>query len=285
MRKNLWILAIGLAALAAAAAPATARADVWSKSYTLTARPQLVVDAGDGRVTITSHPENRIDAQVTVEGWKLGSDVHVDANQTGNTVEIRIRVPHEYFNLFGSHHRIEVNLAVPRNSDLDIHTGDGAISATAVSGHIRLDSGDGAINAQSLNGDLTLHSGDGAIDGLALDGALDASSGDGHISVAGRFDSLRMKSGDGSIQASAQPGSKVSTDWSLRTGDGSIRLRLPDNFAANLDAHTGDGRITLDFPVTVSGSLRRSSIQGKLGGGGLPLVLRSGDGSIHIEKM
>lgn len=283
MLRTFCLAVLGVAALAAASAPA--RADDWSKTYTVTGHPQLLVDAGDGHVTITSHPENRIDAHVTVEGWKLGSDVHVEESQTGNDVEIRIRVPRQYFTFFGRSHRIQVDVAVPSNCDLDIHTGDGSISATAIAGHIRLDSGDGAIHALNLRGELTLHSGDGSIEASALDGALDASSGDGHITVGGRFDGLRMRSGDGSIEASAGPGSKISTDWSVHTGDGSIRLRLPENFAADLDAHTGDGRITLDFPVTVSGSLNRSSVRGKLGGGGLPLVLRSGDGSIHIEKM
>jgi hypothetical protein len=283
MIRNLCLGAIALAALAAVATPA--RADDWSKTYALTGRPQLSVEAGDGRVTIVSADQNKIDARVTTEGWRIGSQVQIEESQSGNAVEIRIRIPHQFFTFSIGRRSIHIDLTVPRGSDLDIHTGDGSISAASVSGHIRLDSGDGSISAQGLTGDVYLHSGDGSIEGEGLDGALDASSGDGRIDVRGRFDSLRVKTGDGSVSASATAGSKISTEWSLRSGDGSIRLRLPDSFAANLDAHTGDGRITLDFPVTVSGSLNRSSIQGKIGAGGGPLVLRTGDGSIHLEKL
>ena len=62
-------------------------------------------------------------------------------------------------------------------------------------------------------------------------------------------------------------------------------MSLPNDFSADLDAHTGDGRIDLDFAVTMSGSLSSGTIRGKLGGGGQPLTIRSGDGSIYIEKL
>ena len=282
MRANFCLAGIALAALAGLVAPA--RADVWSKSFPLTGKPQLTLHAGDGTVTILARDQNQIDAHVTTTGWRIGSQVKIDEQQTGNAVEITIRVPHFNFNFFPRERSIHVELDVPRHADLNIYSGDGAISCDPVSGTIVLDSGDGAISAQGLSGTLRLHSGDGSIQALGLDGSVDASSGDGRIVVHGRFDSLDLHSGDGSIEAEASPGSKIATSWSVHTGDGSIHLLLPADFAADLDAHTGDGRITLDFPVTVSGALNRSAVRGKLNGGGGQLLLRSGDGSIHIEK-
>lgn len=282
MRGNLCFAAIALAAVAALATPA--RADVWSKSYSFTGKPRLTVDAGDGSVSIVARDQNQIDAHVTTRGWRIGPDVKIIQHQTGNAVEIHIRVPHEIFHFFGAMHSLHVELDVPDNADLQIHTSDGSINCDGVSGAISLDSGDGSISAQGLSGSVHLHSGDGSIRASGVDGSLVASSGDGRIAVRGRFDSLDLHSGDGSIEASAAPGSRTSSAWSLRSGDGSIRLALPANFAAELDAHTGDGHIHLDFPVTISGMISRSTIHGKLGAGGGPLVLRSGDGSIHIEK-
>ncbi len=282
MRQNLCLAAFALAAIAAFAAPA--RADVWSKSYPLTGKPHLTVDAGDGTVTIVSRDQNQIDAHLTTTGWRIGSDVKIVQQQTGNTIEIDIRIPHFVFNIFPREHKVRLELDVPRTADLNIHTGDGSISCDPVSGAVTLDSGDGSISAQGLSGSVRLHSGDGSIQAQSVDGSLDASSGDGHITVRGRFDSLRLHSGDGSIEADASGGSRISSPWSLSSGDGSIRVNLPANFAADLDVHTGDGRITMDFPVTVSGVLNRSTIRGKLGPGGGPLLIRSGDGSIHIGK-
>lgn len=283
MRGNYWLAIIALLALVSVAAPA--RADVWSKSYPLTGKPQLTIRAGEGSVTIVPGSRNQIDARVVTRGWRIGSDVKIEQRQTGNTVEIDVRVPHLVFHFFSGNHNLRVELSVPPSADLTIHTGDGSIRCGAVSGDILLDSGDGSISASGLSGNVRLHSGDGSIDASTTGGSLSARSGDGHIAVRGRFNSLNLHSGDGSIQASASAGSTISAPgWSVHTGDGSIRLTLPADFAADLDAHTGDGRITVGFPVTVSGTLNRSRIRGKLNSGGAPLVLRSGDGSIHIEK-
>jgi hypothetical protein len=77
----------------------------------------------------------------------------------------------------------------------------------------------------------------------------------------------------------------MATGWTLRTGDGNIVLRLADSFAANLSAHTADGHVTIDFPVTMEGSLRENDVRGKINGGGPILELRSGDGNIELEKI
>ena len=94
-----------------------------------------------------------------------------------------------------------------------------------------------------------------------------------------------METNDGSVEVDVQAGSKMSGGWRVRSGDGRITLRIPENFAADLDAHTGDGKITVDLPVMASGSIGTSEIRGKLNGGGEKLLLRTGDGAIRIERL
>ncbi len=71
-------------------------------------------------------------------------------------------------------------------------------------------------------------------------------------------------------------------NWSLHTDDGSIELRLPRDFAADLDASTSDGSVNVDFPLTAA-RIQDMSVNGKLNGGGLPLIAHTNDGSIEIE--
>jgi hypothetical protein len=71
----------------------------------------------------------------------------------------------------------------------------------------------------------------------------------------------------------------------VRTGDGHVTLRLPRDFSADLDVHTGDGHIDSDLPVTVSGSRRENELRGRLNAGGPPLVVRTNDGSIRLERL
>jgi DUF4097 and DUF4098 domain-containing protein YvlB len=191
--------------------------------------------------------------------------VHIVDHQQGNRIELEVRTPHVVF--FGvSRRSLRVEVTVPKTSNLDLHSGDGPITLPAVSGNLRLSSGDGAI------------------EGSGLDGSLNATTSDGHITVQGRFDQLSLRTGDGKIEAEVASGSRMQDAWSVRTADGNVRLRLPQNFAADLDLRTGDGRITLDLPVAVSGHFKPSAIRGKLNGGGQLLEIRTSDGSISLER-
>lgn len=271
----------------AAFTAAPARADEWTKTYAISGRAELRVETDDGDVTITSADQKQIDARVVADGYKIGvSDVRVDESQNGDHVNLRVKLPRYNWHLWGGHHMmVRIELRVPRDLDLDIHTGDGNVSAQPVAGRIRIDTGDGNVNANGLKGDVSMRSGDGHIEASGLDGSLDVTTGDGHISVDGRFDALNLKTGDGNIEARVSSGSKVASSWRLHSGDGHINLWLPGDFSADVDAHTGDGHITLDVPVMVTGSLSRQSIHGKLNGGGGAVSISSGDGSIHVQKL
>jgi DUF4097 and DUF4098 domain-containing protein YvlB len=286
MTRSTWIAtALTVTALSLAASPT--RADEWSKTYKVSGHPSLRIDTDDGDVSISSGDANQIEARVTTEGFKIGSsDVHIEEHQEGDNVTVGVKMPHFNFSFFGGHHRgVHIDLRVPKALTLDVHTGDGNVSAQPLSGRIRIDTGDGHITVNGLKGEISMRTGDGNIQASALDGSLEVDTGDGHVTVDGRFDSLNLKTGDGNIEARAMAGSKVASSWRLHSGDGHINMWVPADFNANLEAHTGDGKITLDLPIKVSGSLSHSSIHGTLNNGGGTVSVTSGDGSIHLQKL
>ncbi|HEV8041229.1 MAG TPA: DUF4097 family beta strand repeat-containing protein [Bryobacteraceae bacterium] len=260
------LLQLSLAGLLASAA---LLADEWpAKKYAISGHAELRVDANDGSVTIRTWDRKEIEARVFTTGWKIGpGEVTVVDHQTGDHVELEVRIPHSHFRLDFGQRSVRVELQVPREIRTDIHTGDGSITVDGLHGETRLSTGDGHIEADRL------------------DGALDAQTGDGRMRVRGRFDLLNLHTGDGSIEADIENGSKISSEWRVRTGDGHVTLRLPSNFAADLDVHTGDGHIDSDLPVTVSGLRRENELRGKLNSGGPPLVVRTNDGSIRLERL
>jgi DUF4097 and DUF4098 domain-containing protein YvlB len=263
------------------------RGDEWSKSYKVSGHANLHVDTDDGDVNILAGDPGQIEARVTADGFKIGpGDVRVDEHQEGDNVTISVKMPHFNFSFFGGRHRsVRIDIRVPKDLNLDVHTGDGNVNSQAISGDIRINTGDGHITVNGLRGSINMRSGDGNIQASGLDGSLEVDTGDGHVSVDGRFDSLNLKTGDGNIEARAMNGSKVANSWRLHSGDGHINMWLPGDFNADLEAHTGDGKITLDFPIKVSGSLSHSSIHGTLNNGGGTVSLTSGDGSIHLQKL
>jgi hypothetical protein len=273
-----------LALVVAAAAPAGA--DEWSHRYPLKGRADLHVRTDDGSVRVESGALSEIEARVTTDGWRLApGEVSIKESQTGDRVEIEVLLPKLRGWHWDGHRSIEVVLRVPAEADVDVHTGDGSITAGAVSGRVSLSSGDGSITADSLGGEIKLHTGDGSIRASGLSGELRADTGDGHMSIRGRFDALDLRTGDGGIEAAADAGSKVASAWSLSSGDGSVTLRLPRDLGADLDAHTGDGGIHVDSPLAVKGTVSDNSVRGQLGAGGLPLRIRTGDGSIRLSGL
>jgi len=269
----------GLALFALAAAPA--RADEWTHQYPVKGKPELHVKTDDGAVRIETGTEAVVDARVTTEGWRIApGEVTVTESQTGNRVDLEVKTPKGHF---GTGKRsVEVLLRVPKQSDLDVSTGNGSIKAQPVSGRLNLSTGDGSITADGLEGEIRLHTGDGSIRAESLSGRVKADTGDGSMTVRGRFDVLELQTGDGSIEGTVEAGSKVESAWSLHSGDGSITLRLPDDLGAELDAQTGDGSISLGKPAMVKGTIREHVVRGTLGPGGPPLKIYTGDGSIRL---
>jgi len=275
----------GILALAAGALTAGgARAEEWTKSYTISGRAHVRVDTNDGAVRVTTGDSKQIELRVIYDGYKLDHNLSINSRQDGDQVQLSARVHNSNFFNWNVHKTLRLEVHMPREADLNIETGDGSVEAQSLTGNLNIHTGDGHIRVDGAKGDIRLRTGDGSIEGRDLDGKLEADTGDGHVTVEGRFDALNIKTGDGSINARAGAGSKMMNAWTIHTGDGSVDMTLPADLQANIEASTNDGRISLGIPVTVEGTFSTSKISGKMNGGGQQLTIHTGDGSIHLSK-
>jgi DUF4097 and DUF4098 domain-containing protein YvlB len=266
--KKLALQYLPLATLVLALANALpAHADEWSKTYNLTGHPDLRIETSDANIHVDTWDQSTIEARVSTVRYKIGEGgIRIDERQNGDAVVIEVRYPHHDI-VFGWHNqRVDINIHMPREGKVNLRTGDGRIDLAG------------------FKGEMDLHSGDGTETLDNVDGKLHASTSDGHIRANGRFDELELKTGDGPLDVRAANGSSMTSGWRLETGDGSVTLEVPATLAADLDLHTGDGHIDLEMPVTTEGQLRQNEVRGKLNGGGRLMVIRTGDGSIHLRK-
>jgi hypothetical protein len=246
-----------------------AQADEWSKTYNLTGKPDLHIETSDASIRVMTWDQNTIAAKVVTERDKIGENgIRIEEHQAGDMVEIDVRYPrHDHlFNFDFGNHRVEIIVQMPREGKVYLHTGDGKIDLTG------------------FKGEMDLHTGDGSETLDSVDGKLRATTGDGHIRAEGRFDALDLKTGDGHLDIRAAAGSSLGSGWHLETGDGNVSLEVPGDMAADVDLHTSDGHIDLDMPVLTQGKVGGNEVHGKLNGGGSLLVIRTGDGSIHLRK-
>lgn len=253
------------------------------QTFKVSGTPNVRLNTGDGHIHVESWDRSEVQCKYEKRG-RTQSDIdriEINATQNGNSIQVEARIRGR--GSWMSYATLNLTVFVPRQTNLNAHTGDGNIEARGVTGEIELNTGDGRVAASNLNGNLNVRTGDGSVELMDVSGRLSAQTGDGWMKIRGRFEELNARTGDGSIDITVDRGSKMNTAWKLTTGDGSIKLGLPDDFSADLDVHTNDGSITTDLPVTISGRIGRT-LQGRLNQGGNTLTVHTGDGSITLRR-
>ncbi len=269
------------------AGASSAGAETWNRSFSVGRSPSLRVHTGDADVEVSAWSKPEIQIDVDTRGHRVGSGgLSITAEQSGDEVTFELRdrtlnIVWWGFSNWGGHSPI-VHVRVPASTALDIRGADGSVAVNGVAAHVQIGTSDGSVTLRQVRGDVQLHSSDGSIDAQDVDGSLSASSSDGSIHVAGRFDGLDLSSDDGSIIADARGGSRLASPWSLTASDGSVRLHVPRDLDATVDAHTSDGAITLDLPLRTSGRFSDHAVHGDLNRGGPELRLHTADGSIVL---
>ncbi len=332
MPKRQIGFALALVLLVAPAAVASAgtgqsgyeREQVMSAQFDTHAGGTLVVDVPDADVTLRTGSND----QVEIEVWLKARDMDrardrfermgFNANGNDDRVELtaeRIRGSWWDWRGWGSFN-ISVEIALPRQYDVDLKTDDGDVSVQSQEGVIRLQTSDGDIGAETLVGDIYIRTTDGDIvvrSIEAVDG-VEIRTSDGDISVGDLTASrVAIRTSDGDISSSRIAADQIETLTSdgdialdsvagalsaqtndgdihvrieklgasdLRTGDGNITIEAPESLRAELDLH---GRIDLNTRVSFSGTLDRRNAKGDLNGGGPLLKARTGDGTIVLR--
>jgi DUF4097 and DUF4098 domain-containing protein YvlB len=264
------------------------------KRFAVNGIPDVHLTTFDGAIEIQAW--DRADVAIDVEKRGATREVvdglEIKSSQQGNRIELEVKRPRtESFSGFGFHQSASARLivSVPRDVNIVARSGDGSIVIERVSGRLELRTGDGSIRASDVGGELILDTGDGSVTVDGARGLLDVDTGDGGVNVSGRLTSVKLHTGDGSIVYRAEPGSEMSDNWEITTGDGGVTLYLPAGFGADLDAHTGDGSIRNDLDVVSSEEARgdkderRRTLRGRVGTGGKQIRVRTGDGTIRLR--
>jgi len=303
--------------------PAAASAEgTFQRTLQVTGSVNLEVSTGSGNVEVYAGSAGSVGivGYVKATGWFDSSaeeKVHkIESNppivQNGNTIRVgQIDDPELRRNI-----SISYKVTVPAETQLKSHSGSGnqtvdgiagpaeigsgsgSLKVSNVGGAVRADTGSGNIDIDKVKGNVQAKAGSGSIHATDISGGFSADTGSGHISLEqsapgavnvatgsggmelhGVHGSLEAKTGSGTITAEGAP----TGAWTVRTGSGSIRLRLPQNASFDLAAHTSSGSISVDQPVTVQGSIGRKDIHGKVRGGGVPVDVETGSGSIDIQ--
>lgn len=274
-----------------------------TKTYTVKGQPTVVLDTFDGAIELHSWDRAEVEVEIEKRAMEqaLLDEIKVEASQQGDVITLKVTGPSrtEFRGVTIGMHispTARLRVAVPRLSNIQATSGDGAIRAESIDGRIVLNTADGSVTAARLAGDLQIRSGDGAIRLEDVSGKLDLETTDGSIGFEGRPTVLKARTGDGAIRASIDPDTTMAEDWEVTTSDGSVVLTLPGVFNAEIDAETSDGSVRSSHPLLNDDRERRSgegnddrrerrrTLRARMGDGGKVLRVRTGDGSIRFER-
>ena len=293
------LVRVGFLAAACSAAACVVRVDSQAqilreeKRFVTRGTPELHLSTFDGSIEIRSADTSDVVVQIEKRGptREAVEALTVTSSQEGSRVRVEVKHPPEAsLTTFGFARSASAKLIVtaPRRTNVVARTGDGSIHLQGVEGRVELRTGDGAIRVADVRGDLVLNTGDGAITVEGAEGRLDLDTGDGGVNVECKLAAVKMHTGDGSIVYRVEPGARMSEDWDISTGDGSVALYLPASFNADLHAHTGDGSIRTELASSAEGGEDRrrdkQTLRAQLGEGGRRLRVQTGDGSISLRR-
>jgi DUF4097 and DUF4098 domain-containing protein YvlB len=209
----------------------------------------LNVETVNGGIEVLGEDRSDVALEARVSAWAPSES---EANDLLNHVVIdtdngtlRDHGPRShFFNRTG--YSIDYHLRVPRHLAAELHTMNGGIELTRVDGNLRFDTTNGGVTLDRISGD---------VEGHTVNGGL-------NVTLAG----------------DRWQGSGLRAD----TTNGGVDLRVPEHYNAHLETGTVNGGITVDFPVTVQGTIK-NHLNTDLGSGGPTVHVQTVNGGITVS--
>ena len=217
------------------------------REVTIPATGSLSVDGGqNGGVTVGAWERNEVLVRALVQAWNGDEDeARATVEQVVVSTDGGIRA--EGPDRRGASWSVSYEIFVPRSTDLRLETRNGGITIAGVRGALDLAARNGGIKLDAVGGNVRGHTTNGGVDVTLVGDTWDGEALD------------------------------------VRTTNGGIRLRIPEEYSARLETGTVNGGIDIDFPVTVQGRIGRD-LNATLGDGGPLVTARTTNGGVRVMR-
>ena len=219
------------------------------RTYTISPSTRISVDGGaNGGVAFIG--ENRRDVRIVARVQASADD---DATASAIARQVRVITDGGQIRSAGPSQRnhtswsVSFDVYVPSQANLEANTVNGGISAEDVRGEMNLEATNGGIHLSDVGG------------------------------------SVRARTTNGGVVANLSGTTWQGQGLDLQTTNGGATVYVPRGYNAMLETGTTNGGMRVDFPITVSGSLRQH-ISTQLGSGGQRLRVVTTNGGVHIAE-
>ena len=216
------------------------------ESRPLAAGGTLSLENTNGEVKVAAWDE----ARVRVEAVKRAGteraleELQVEIVGEGDRLSVRTRQPRGGF--FGRGGQVDYRISVPRAARIRVEN---------VNGPVEVDGVEGPVDASTVNGSVSVAGAAGTVDASSVNGGVEVDVA--RVDPAGRS--------------------------RLKTTNGTVRLTLPRDASAEVEAGTVNGSVACDFDLA-DGRKSRRKIEGRIGAGGARFDLGTVNGSVHVDR-
>ena len=215
-----------------------------SRPLAATGELRLENTNGSVRVTAWDEPRVRIEAIKHARSERALEELRVEITGEGDRLSVRTRFPRPQW--MGGAGRVDYRVSVPRGARVELRN---------VNGRVEVDGVAGAVKAATVNGSVDVTGAASEVDASAVNGSVEVQLA--RVDPAGRS--------------------------TLNTTNGSVRLTLPREASAEVEARTVNGSVGCDFDLADVRKSRRK-LEGRIGTGGARFELATVNGSAHIDR-
>jgi hypothetical protein len=244
----------------------------------------LRIENANGRTRVLG--EERTDLEVRVRkiaraesqdaAERTAQAIRLAHTETDFGSELAIELPRRW-NRRGS---VDLEVRVPRGVRVEVNASNGKVCVSCLGAGLRVRSSNVAVRVEDVRGDVEIQASNAKVHCSGILGKLLARTSNGKIEVERHRGPIDASSSNGLIHAELD---EVVGGVVLATSNGRIAIDLPDAVDADVDLRVDNGVIRNQRSLE---HVQRSSggrLTGTLGRGGVPIKVRTSNGSISLR--
>jgi hypothetical protein len=130
---------------------------------------------------------------------------------------------------------------------------------------------------------IALHARNGGISIADFRGTAKFETRNGGVTLGDVAGDIRGETTNGGVTVNLAGDHWDGAGLDVETHNGGVRLSVPSNYSATLEAGTVNGRLDIDFPITVQGTISQR-LTTTLGSGGAKLRVVTTNGGVSIRR-
>jgi len=232
---------------------------------------------GEERQDILVRACKRARAESSDAAAQLLDAIRIVETESAAGLELEVEAPRKW----NRHGSANLEVRLPRSLRVEVVASNGKISIDGIRSAVRARSSNGSVSVAHVFGDIEVHTSNAKVECCDTCGRLIARSSNGKIELEEHRGSIDASTSNGLIQARVD---EVGRDGILlATSNGRIVLELPEKTDADVDIHVDNGVIRNDRNLASATRDTNGRVRGTLGRGGIPIKLRTSNGSICLR--